>query len=182
MPEGGRAQGEPPRSGGAGRRERPDGTRVAFVPHPTLLRDASGGLVGAVNMLLDAGEREPGQLEGARILVIAGDLFAAAELDLLIDDAGGVAPALVGSLQNALAFLRRHRADAAVVSPPVDDGHPEAIVEALIAHGVPCILAEASGDQLVDRLIEAMRKARPRTSLGRLSDASCSWVGCGRRD
>ncbi|HZH26123.1 MAG TPA: PAS domain S-box protein [Azospirillaceae bacterium] len=33
--------------------ERPDGTRVPFVPYPTPLRDASGALVGGVNMLVD---------------------------------------------------------------------------------------------------------------------------------
>lgn len=33
--------------------ERPDGTRVPFIPFPTPLRDRSGNLVGAVNMLVD---------------------------------------------------------------------------------------------------------------------------------
>ena len=32
--------------------ERPDGTRISFMPFPTPLRDASGALVGGVNMLL----------------------------------------------------------------------------------------------------------------------------------
>jgi PAS domain S-box-containing protein len=33
--------------------ERPDGTRVHFIPYPTPLHDGSGELVGAVNMLID---------------------------------------------------------------------------------------------------------------------------------
>lgn len=33
--------------------ERPDGTRVPFIPFPTPLRDRTGRLVGAVNMLID---------------------------------------------------------------------------------------------------------------------------------
>ena len=37
--------------------ERPDGTRVPFIPYPTPLFDASGTLVGAVNMLVDISER-----------------------------------------------------------------------------------------------------------------------------
>ena len=37
--------------------ERPDGTRVPFIPYPTPLFDASGKLIGAVNMLLDITER-----------------------------------------------------------------------------------------------------------------------------
>jgi two-component sensor histidine kinase len=38
--------------------ERPDGTRVPFIPYPTPLHDASGKLIGAVNMLVDISERK----------------------------------------------------------------------------------------------------------------------------
>jgi PAS domain S-box-containing protein len=38
--------------------ERPDGTRITFIPHPTPLHDASGRLVGATNMLVDISERK----------------------------------------------------------------------------------------------------------------------------
>jgi two-component sensor histidine kinase len=38
--------------------ERPDGTRVPFIPFPTPLHDASGALVGAVNMLVDVTDRK----------------------------------------------------------------------------------------------------------------------------
>jgi PAS domain S-box-containing protein len=38
--------------------ERPDGTRVPFIPYPTPIRDASGNLVGAINMLVDISERK----------------------------------------------------------------------------------------------------------------------------
>ncbi|HEX5385325.1 MAG TPA: PAS domain S-box protein [Gemmatimonadales bacterium] len=37
--------------------ERPDGTRIWFVPYPTPLRDGEGRIVGGVNMLLDVTER-----------------------------------------------------------------------------------------------------------------------------
>ena len=33
--------------------ERPDGSRVMFTPYPTLIRDDSGRLIGAVNLLID---------------------------------------------------------------------------------------------------------------------------------
>lgn len=46
--------------------ERPDGARVRFAPYPTPLRDADGELIGAVNMLVDSGERRGGEV--ARIL------------------------------------------------------------------------------------------------------------------
>jgi PAS domain S-box-containing protein len=35
--------------------ERPDGTRVPFVPYPTPMFGASGDLIGAINMLVDIG-------------------------------------------------------------------------------------------------------------------------------
>src|ERR1700720_1709123 len=38
--------------------ERPDGTRIPFTPYPTPLRDTSGALIGAVNMLVDVSERK----------------------------------------------------------------------------------------------------------------------------
>ena len=37
--------------------ERPDGTRVPFVPYPTPLFDSDGNLIGAVNMLVDVSGR-----------------------------------------------------------------------------------------------------------------------------
>jgi len=38
--------------------ERPDGTRICFMPYPTPLRDAAGELLGAVNMLVDITTRK----------------------------------------------------------------------------------------------------------------------------
>jgi len=38
--------------------ERPDGTRLWFVPYPTPMRDAAGRIVGGVNMLVDVTERK----------------------------------------------------------------------------------------------------------------------------
>ena len=38
--------------------ERPDGTRVPFIPYPTPLHDEAGNLVGAVNMLVDISDRK----------------------------------------------------------------------------------------------------------------------------
>lgn len=43
--------------------ERPDGTRVPFIPFPTPLRDASGATIGAVNMLVDISARKAAEEE-----------------------------------------------------------------------------------------------------------------------
>lgn len=37
--------------------ERPDGTRLTFLPHPTPLLDESGEVIGAVNILVDLTDR-----------------------------------------------------------------------------------------------------------------------------
>jgi two-component system cell cycle sensor histidine kinase PleC len=42
--------------------ERPDGTRVPFIPYPTPLKDAGGRLIGAINMLVDITERKRSEL------------------------------------------------------------------------------------------------------------------------
>jgi PAS domain S-box-containing protein len=43
--------------------ERPDGTRVPFIPYPTPLRDAKGNVVGAINMLVDVSERKQAETQ-----------------------------------------------------------------------------------------------------------------------
>jgi PAS domain S-box-containing protein len=47
--------------------ERPDGTRVAFMPYPTPLRDAAGKLIGAVNLLVDITETKRGEEQLRRL-------------------------------------------------------------------------------------------------------------------
>ncbi|HWO34483.1 MAG TPA: response regulator [Candidatus Acidoferrum sp.] len=48
--------------------ERPDGTRVPFIPYPTPLRDGAGKIVGAINMLVDVSERKQAETQ-QRILL-----------------------------------------------------------------------------------------------------------------
>jgi PAS domain S-box-containing protein len=43
--------------------ERPDGTRVPFIPYPTPIRDGSGQVVGAINMLVDVSERKQAETQ-----------------------------------------------------------------------------------------------------------------------
>lgn len=50
--------------------ERPDGSRVLFVPYPTPLFDASGKLVGGVNMLIDVTERKRAEDSALRLASI----------------------------------------------------------------------------------------------------------------
>ena len=48
--------------------ERPDGTRIPFIPFPTPLRDADGKVVGAINMLVDISERRQAESQQRLLL------------------------------------------------------------------------------------------------------------------
>ncbi len=50
--------------------ERPDGTRVPFLPYPTPLKDASGRMVGAINLLVDMTEHKRADRDAARLAAI----------------------------------------------------------------------------------------------------------------
>jgi PAS domain S-box-containing protein len=50
--------------------ERPDGTFVHFVPYPTPLYDASGTLIGGVNMLIDISDRKRADMQAQRLVAI----------------------------------------------------------------------------------------------------------------
>jgi two-component system, chemotaxis family, CheB/CheR fusion protein len=50
--------------------ERPDGTRIAFMPFPTPIFDSTGILTGAVNMLVDITERKWTELAAQRLAAI----------------------------------------------------------------------------------------------------------------
>ena len=48
--------------------ERPDGSRVPFIPYPTPMRNAAGNLIGGINMLVDISERKQAETQ-QRILL-----------------------------------------------------------------------------------------------------------------
>src|SRR6478736_862473 len=50
--------------------ERPDGSRVPFIPYPTLLKDGDGRVVGAINILIDIADRKTGYVESAQLAAI----------------------------------------------------------------------------------------------------------------
>jgi PAS domain S-box-containing protein len=50
--------------------ERPDGTRVPFIPYPTPLHDTTGALIGAVNVLVDISEHKRAEAAVQRLAAI----------------------------------------------------------------------------------------------------------------
>jgi PAS domain S-box-containing protein len=50
--------------------ERPNGTRILFVPYPSVVRDESGEITGAINLLMDVSDRMKSELTSARLAAI----------------------------------------------------------------------------------------------------------------
>jgi PAS domain S-box-containing protein len=50
--------------------ERPDGTRIPFMPFPSLIRDASGKVIGGINLIVDLTEMHAAEIERARLAAI----------------------------------------------------------------------------------------------------------------
>ena len=50
--------------------ERPDGARVQFRPYPRPLKDESGRVIGAINLLIDATDLKQAEIESARLAAI----------------------------------------------------------------------------------------------------------------
>jgi PAS domain S-box-containing protein len=93
--------------------ERPDGSRIWVLPHPTPLRDAAGRLIGAVNMLVDITKRKQAEERMIRLAWEvdhrANNLLAVIQAILRLtkaDTAEGFQAAFQGRL-NALANVQR---------------------------------------------------------------------------
>ena len=79
--------------------ERPDGTRLRFRTYPTLLRDASGRIVGAVNLLMDVTEQHDAHLASewlAAIVVSSDDAIISKTMDGVITSWNGGAARIFG--------------------------------------------------------------------------------------
>ena len=99
-------------------------------------------------------------LKGARVLVIQNDPFIAADVDLMIDDAGGKVVALAASRDDALSLLGREPIDAAVVDPNMGDDEAASLIEALNRRDIPFVIY-------------------PPSSSARAASAQCSPWACG---
>jgi two-component system CheB/CheR fusion protein len=81
--------------------ERPDGVRIPFVPFPTPLYNASGVLIGAVNMLVDITDRKRSEQETQRLAAIiesSSDAIISKDLNGIITSWNGAAERMFGYL------------------------------------------------------------------------------------
>lgn len=65
--------------------ERPDGTRVPFMPYPTLLKDEAGRVTGALNLLLDLTEGMTTESRLAAIVASSDDAIVSKDLDGIVN-------------------------------------------------------------------------------------------------
>ena len=107
--------------------ERPDGTRVPFMPHPTPLRDASGRLIGAVNMLVDLTEAKRAEHAGQRLSAIvesSDDAIVGKDLNGIVSSWNGGAERLFG--YRAEEVIGK---SVTLLIPPGSDNEEPAILE-----------------------------------------------------
>jgi PAS domain S-box-containing protein len=76
--------------------QRPDGTRVPFIAYPTPLFDASGTLIGAVNMLVDISGRKRAETEQATLHRFTDRLYRAESREAVYDAALDAISAALG--------------------------------------------------------------------------------------
>ena len=86
--------------------ERPDGTRIPFIPYPTPLFDSSGALVGAVNMLVDISERKRAEVTLARHRDEQAALYQLTDSLFRADSLSGVCDAALDAIRRALGCQR----------------------------------------------------------------------------
>jgi two-component system CheB/CheR fusion protein len=109
--------------------ERPDGTRVPFMPYPTPLRGASGKLLGAVNMLVDLTEVKRGEQDGQRLAAIvesSDDAIVGKDLNGFISSWNRGAEQLFGYLAEEVIGK-----SVTVLIPPESHNEEPAILERL---------------------------------------------------
>jgi signal transduction histidine kinase len=146
--------------------ERPDGTRVAFVPYPTVVFDVEGTLVGAINVLVDVTERRRAE-EALRAANAVKDEF----LGLVSHELRTPVTTIFGNarlLQGAEGLSQRHAGMVADIA--TDAERLLGLVENLL------LMTRAATDQRIDlepqvlghavrRIVDIFRRHHPEREI-----------------
>lgn len=92
--------------------ERPDGSRAAFTANPTPLYDATGALVGAVDMLVDVSDRERGDVQAERL----ASIVESSDDAIISKDLNGVIASWNGGAQRIFGYTAQE-----MIGRPVSD-------------------------------------------------------------
>jgi PAS domain S-box-containing protein len=114
--------------------ERPDGSRVAFIPYPTPLFDDAGTLVGAVNMLVDISDRKNVENavarhkdEQAALYRFTDRLFRATKIEDVYQGALEAIRATLGSDRASVLLFDASRAMRFVAWVGLSEGYRRAV-------------------------------------------------------
>ena len=134
--------------------ERPDGTRVSFVPYPTVVMDEQGEVIGAINVLIDVSDRRLAE-DGLRAAIAVKDEFlglvshelrtpvttilgnarllagrkdVAEPLGSLLRDLGSEAERLAGVVENLLVLTR--------AGAPIDMDREPQVLDHVVSHAL----------------------------------------------
>lgn len=134
--------------------ERPDGTRLSFVPYPTVVTDEAGEMIGAINVLIDVSDRRLAE-DGLRTAIAVKDEFLglvshelrtpvttilgnakllAARKDVseplgsLLDDLGSEAERLAAVVENLLVLTR--------AGAPIDMDREPQVLDHVVRRGI----------------------------------------------
>jgi PAS domain S-box-containing protein len=150
--------------------ERPDGTRLPFLPYPTPLHDASGRLIGAVNMLVDISSRRNAESDRAYLAAIvesSDDAIVSKDLDGIITSWNRGAEAIFG--YTAPEAIGR---PIALIYPP-DRLHEEDMILGRLRRGDRIDHFETVRRRKDGRLIDVSLTISPvRDAAGRIIGAS----------
>ncbi|WP_225772338.1 PAS domain S-box protein [Inquilinus sp. Marseille-Q2685] len=150
--------------------ERPDGSRVHFIPYPAPLFSAAGELTGAVNILIDITERHRAELTAQRLAAIvesSDDAILAKDLEGTITSWNGGAQRLFGYAAEEMI------GKPILILVPLDRRDEEALILARLRAGERIDHLETVRRRRDGSLVEVSLSVSPvRDANGRIVGAS----------
>ncbi len=157
--------------------ERPDGSRVWFQPHPTILRDAAGKITGGINMLVDITESKRREADGRALAALGSQMVTVDEPRAIYEKIVDAAVSLMHSDFASMQFFHPDRGEVGELELLAHRGFDPAGAKfwQWVGGKSTCIcgLALRAGTRVVisdaahsDRLDERQKNAYRQTGIG----------------